>query len=328
MDPDPRPEPAAFREFEIPEALAGERTDRAVSLLTGCSRAAAADAVASGGVLVDGEVERRVARRLAAGSVLGVGIDPLPEPGPLLGDPSVEFTVVHLDDDVVVVDKPAGLVVHPGPGHAGSTLVNGLVARFPELDPSHGPVVGDPDRPGLVHRLDRGTSGLLAVARTPRAYEGLVEQLAGHQVERVYTALVRGDPAHDRGVVDAPIGRSRRNPVRMTVTAEGRPARTHFEVEERFGDPGPLALLTCRLETGRTHQIRVHLHSIGHPVIGDDLYGPHRSVVEVERPFLHARELSFEHPVTGEVVRCTSPLPDDLERVLTDLRRRGAGTEG
>ncbi len=312
----------------MPGALAGERTDRAVSMLTGCSRAAAADAVASGQVFVDGAVERRVSRRLAEGSVLSVVVDPAPAPEPLRADPAVVFDVVHVDGDVAVIDKPAGLVVHPGPGHAGATLVNGLLARFPELDPTSGPVVGEPERPGLVHRLDRGTSGLLVVALSPEAHEGLVAQLVDHDVERVYSALVRGVPGHDRGVVDAPIGRSRRNPMRMTVTAEGRPARTHFVVEEGFEVPEPLALLTCRLETGRTHQIRVHLDSIGHPVIGDDLYGPRRSAVALDRPFLHARRLSFDHPVTGERLSFESPLPEDLRAVLDGLRAPGSGQPG
>jgi 23S rRNA pseudouridine1911/1915/1917 synthase len=166
------------------------------------------------------------------------------------------------------------------------------------------------------------------VALSPEAHEGLVAQLVDHDVERVYSALVRGVPGHDRGVVDAPIGRSRRNPMRMTVTAEGRPARTHFVVEEGFEVPEPLALLTCRLETGRTHQIRVHLDSIGHPVIGDDLYGPRRSAVALDRPFLHARRLSFDHPVTGERLSFESPLPEDLRAVLDGLRAPGSGQPG
>jgi len=317
---DHEPPPETFREFDVPEPLAGERIDRAVSMLTGCSRSAAADAVAAGQVLLDGSAERRVSRRLAAGAHLSVIVDPVPEPLPLVADPEVEFVVVHSDDDIAVIDKPAGLVVHPGPGHRGATLVNGLLAEFPQLDPARPDGVGDPARPGLVHRLDRGTSGLLVVALNPAAYDDLVAQLSAHEVERVYSALVRGVPEHERGLIDAPVGRSRRNPLRMTVTVDGREARTHYEVDEVFSQPQPLALLTCRLDTGRTHQIRVHLDSIGHPVIGDDLYGPQRPVLSLNRPFLHARELSFDHPGSGERVSFSSPLATELDAVLGELR--------
>jgi 23S rRNA pseudouridine1911/1915/1917 synthase len=211
------------------------------------------------------------------------------------------------------------LVVHPGPGHRGATLVHGLVHRFPELDPESGVLVGEPDRPGLVHRLDKGTSGLLVVARTPEAHADLVSQLAAHEVGRVYTALAWGTPEHPHGVIDAPVGRSRRNPLRMTVAVDGRPSRTHYAVDGSFDDPWDCSLLTCRLETGRTHQIRVHLDSVGHPVVGDDLYGPRRASPGLDRPFLHARHLEFVHPVTGERMAFDSPLPDDLRSVLDSL---------
>ena len=309
----------AFLVEEIPDALDGERLDRAVAMLAGCSRAEAADVVAAGTVSVGGRVVTKASHRLVTGDRVALAADPHRPPVEVTADDDVEFTVVHADDEVIVIDKPAGLVVHPGPGHAGSTLVHGLLSRFPELAPEGGEAVGERDRPGLVHRLDRGTSGLLVVARTPEAYESLVSQLATHAVERVYTAVVWGHPEHPHGVIDAPIGRSRRDPLRMTVAVDGRPARTHYDVDGLFNDPVEAALLTCRLETGRTHQIRVHLSSIGHPVVGDPLYGGKRQSFPMPRPFLHARRLVFVHPGTGDEVAFDSPLPPDLSRVLDRL---------
>ena len=303
-----------------PDVLAGERVDRAVALLSDCTRSEASDAITRGDVVVSDRVVTKPSQRLEVGDELVVLVDPRRTPQPLAPDPAVELHVVFEDEDLIVVDKPAGLVVHPGPGHDASTLVHGLAARYPELDPnSWASAVGEPDRPGLVHRLDRGTSGLLVVARTPEAHADLVAQLAAHRVGRVYTALVWGHPEHAHGVIDAPIGRSRRNPLRMTVAVDGRDSRTHYQVDGGFDDPWRSALLTCRLETGRTHQIRVHLDSIGHPVVGDDLYGPRRPTPGLDRPFLHARHLEFIHPGSGETVAFDSPLPQDLEQVLARL---------
>jgi 23S rRNA pseudouridine1911/1915/1917 synthase len=298
----------------VPSALDGERLDRFISLVCDCSRAEATELVRSGGATVGGVAVRKGSHRLAEGDLVVVLADPhRPEPLPT-PDEAVEVRVVHEDADVVVVDKPAGLVVHPGPGHDVGTLVHGLLARYPELAG-----VGEPQRPGLVHRLDRGTSGLLVVARTPDAHADLVEQLSTHEVERVYTALVWRHPRHTHGVIDAPIGRSRREPLRMAVAMDGRQARTHYVVDRAFHDPVEVALLTCELETGRTHQIRVHLASIGNPVVGDPLYGGARQGFEVPRPFLHARRLRFTHPGTGQDVAFESPLPDDLAAVLARL---------
>lgn len=296
----------------LPTALDGERLDRIVSLLTGVSRAEAAALVAGGEVLVDGVPVLAGSRRVRTGQRLTITGAPAPAAG-LRPDPDVVFTVVHADDDVIVVDKPAGLVVHPGAGHEHGTLVHGLLARFPEIA-----TVGDPARPGIVHRLDRGTSGLLVVARTPAAYDALVAQLAARAVERVYTALVWGIPDAPRGVIDAPIGRSARDPERMTVTTRGRPARTRYEVVRSFQQPAELALLRCRLETGRTHQIRVHLAAVGHPVVGDARYQGVRDPLAqaLDRPFLHATRLAFTHPRTGVELRLDSPLPADLVAVL------------
>jgi 23S rRNA pseudouridine1911/1915/1917 synthase len=298
-------------QLAVPEALAGERLDRAVALLTGWTRREVQELIEAGAVLLDGEPVPK-SRRLEAGSVVELRAEPEVEGLPV-ADASVEVVVRHEDADVVVVAKPAGLVVHPGAGHPGGTLVNGLLARYPELAG-----VGDPARPGIVHRLDRDTSGLLVVARTSAAYEGLVEMLAAHDVERRYDALVWGLPAAPRGVIDAPIGRSVRRPTRMAVREGGRAARTAYEVVGTFREP-ELARLECRLETGRTHQIRVHLQAIGHPVVGDAAYGGQRAAIAIDRPFLHAGGLRFAHPVTVVPVAVQEPLAPELAALLDHL---------
>ncbi len=287
----------------VPETLAGERVDRAVALLTGWSRRNVRTLVETGAVLVDGRAVTPSAR-LAAGSRLEWTATPPPEPlpGP---EPDVGVPVVYEDDDLVVVDKPPGLVVHPGSGHRSGTLVGGLLARYDLAG------VGDPERPGIVHRLDRDTSGLLVVARTPAAYEELVRGLAAREIRRVYDAAVVGMPASSRGTVDAPIGRSARTPTKMAVRAGGRDARTHYEVVTTYRD---VSRLTVTLETGRTHQIRVHLAAIDHPIVGDVMYG--RPDARVGRPFLHAARLEFDHPISGAPMRFEAPLPPDLAAAL------------
>ena len=296
----------------IPASLDGERVDRVVALLTGWSRADVQALVERGDVLVDGN-EVGKSHRLRTGSVIELLAEPEADapPGP---EPDVEVDVRHADDDVIVVAKPAGLVVHPGAGHAGGTLVNGLLARYPEIAS-----VGEPMRPGIVHRLDRDTSGLLVVARSPLAYEHLVEQLGARTMERQYIALVWGRPSSPRGVIDAPIGRSETRRTRMAVRDAGRPARTSYDVEESFDEPST-SLVFCRLETGRTHQIRVHLAAIGHPVVGDGTYGGKRDRIALDRPFLHAAVLGFAHPTTEEHVRFEEPLPPELMTVLAQLQ--------
>jgi 23S rRNA pseudouridine1911/1915/1917 synthase len=290
----------------VPDTLAGERVDRALALLTGWSRREVRTLIDDGTVTVDGRVAARSARLEAGATLAWTGAPEADElPGP---DASVPVVVVYEDDDIVVVDKPVGLVVHPGAGHREGTLVHGLLARY---DLSG---VGDPERPGIVHRLDRETSGLLVVARTPAAYDGLVAALGAHDVERSYDAVVLGSPEATQGTVDAPIGRSVRNPTRMSVRAGGREARTHYEVVARYDDA---ARLSVALETGRTHQIRVHLAAIGHPVWGDAVYG--RPDPRIARPFLHAAALEFAHPVTGAPVRCVAPWPADLDAAIAQL---------
>ncbi|MBK9181235.1 MAG: RluA family pseudouridine synthase [Acidimicrobiales bacterium] len=299
----------------LPPALDDERLDRVVAFLADVSRAEAAALVAGGAVLVDGRPVTTRAARVAAGSEVRVALPPRHDRPAVAPDPSVLVPLVYVDDEVIVVDKPAGLVVHPGAGHAQGTLVQGLLARFPELAG-----VGDPDRPGLVHRLDVGTTGLLVVARTSAAHASLVGQLARREVTRRYLALVWGHLTEAAGLVDAPIGRARRDPTRMAVSSQGRAARTRYEAVRAFRDPVAVSLLSCRLETGRTHQIRVHLAAIGHPVVGDRRYGGQRASLPAPRPLLHAAELAFDHPRTGERCTFTARAPADLEQVLEALR--------
>lgn len=301
-------------EEQIPAALAGERLDRLVSLITDCSRSDASVLVAAGGASVDGEVHLIGKIRVKEGQVVRVDPTLLPVTELPAADASVVFDIVHADEHLIIVDKPAGLVVHPGAGNLEGTLVNGLLAHFPEIA-----TVGESHRPGIVHRLDVGTSGLLAVARTERAYHSLVDALKARSVGRVYRALVWGHLANPVGVVDAPIGRDHRDAMRMAVVVDGKPARTRYRVLHEFRTPTDASTLECRLETGRTHQIRVHLAAIGHPVVGDGTYGGVRSGIESPRPFLHAASLELVHPVTGEALTFHSPLPDDLAAVEAGL---------
>ena len=296
----------------VPSALAGERLDRIVALIGDLSRAQAAAPIDAGGVRVDGETAASGKVRLVEGQMIEV--DPLAVPGPVLptADDEVDFGVVYEDDTVIVVDKPAGLVVHPGAGNLDGTLVSGLLARFPDVVE----VGNDPVRPGIVHRLDAGSSGLLVVARNDEAAEHLIEQFADHSATRRYDAVVWGVPDAPHGIIDAPIGRDRGDPLKMAVVAGGRPARTDYRVVGSYSSPAVVSRLECRLETGRTHQIRVHLSSIDHPLVGDPTYGQRRPTLGLERPFLHAAELAFDHPVTGERVTFTSPLAPDLQSWL------------
>jgi len=286
-----------------------------VALLTGCSRSEAEKVIAGGHVAIGGETATRGSRRVCEGETIEVMADPTREPLTLEADESIPVRVVHDDEDLIVVDKPAGLVVHPGAGTHRVTLAAGLLARYPELAG-----VGEALRPGIVHRLDRGTSGLLVVARNESARRDLTAQLAERRMERRYLALVAGRFDEESGVIDAPIGRSDRDRTRMAVTASGRQARTRYEVVSRFAEPGPLTLLECSLETGRTHQIRVHLAEIGHPVVGDQTYGRGRPKLGLDRVFLHSARLRLVHPTSREEMVFTSELPPELRAVLASLR--------
>jgi len=274
------------------------------------SRSAAERLLAGGAVRVDGAV-RAKSHRLEGGEQ--VELEPREAAVPEIEPEDVPFRVVYEDEHLLVVDKPAGVVVHPGAGHASGTLVHGLAGRA---------AGGEEDRPGIVHRLDRDTSGLLVVARSDEAHERLQQLIRERQVERRYTALVRGRPRSWRGTIDAPIGRDRDDPTRRSLdTDTPREAVTHFEVAELLGGH---ALLDVRLETGRTHQIRVHLAAIDLPVVGDPVYGVPES--GLGRQFLHANRLAFTHPFNGERVEVESPLPDDLVAYLERLSAGGTRT--
>lgn len=301
-------------EAGLPDSLAGERLDRVVAMLCDLPRSVAGDLVQGGEVRVDGVVRTRRADRLDAGQVVALTVPDEVAPVGVEPDAGVDVDVVHEDDHVLVVDKPPGLVVHPGAGNPTGTLVHGLLARYPEL-----PRVGEAFRPGIVHRLDRDTSGLLVVARTPEAHAALSSALRDRAVTRHYRTLVWGHVEEPRGQVDAPIGRSTKDPTRMAVVVGGREARTTYEVLTRYVLPVELTELICHLETGRTHQIRVHLQAIGHAVVGDPRYGGDRQSFPAPRQFLHAEHLAFRHPATGEPVSFDSPLPADLREVLSRL---------
>ncbi len=290
---------------------AGERLDRFVARrLPQLSRSAVQRLIDAGKVDVN-HAPGKASYRVEANDVVDVA---QPEPAaPAPTAQPIPLHVIYEDQALAVLDKPAGLVVHPAHGHAAGTLWNGLMARYPELRawPK------DERWPGLVHRLDRDTSGVMVVARTPEARDALRAQFKASQVRKVYLALVIGRPEHEQAHIDAPIARDPQHRQRMAVVEGGRPARTDYRVLEHLGN---YTLLEARPLTGRTHQIRVHLAAIGHPVAGDRVYGPERQRLRLGRPFLHAAELTFRHPLTGQEMAFHAPLPGELERVLGGLR--------
>jgi 23S rRNA pseudouridine1911/1915/1917 synthase len=293
----------------VPDEAAGERLDRFLASLPQIGSRGLAERVLATGVLVDG---RRAAKshRLTGGEE--VEFEPPERPATSLAAEEMDLRIAYEDDHLVVVDKPAGLVVHPAPGHATGTLVHGLLA--------HDVAGGDEDRPGIVHRLDRDTSGLMVVARSEEAHRRLQQLVRGRELERHYRALVVGRPRSRSGRIEAPIGRDRREPMRHSLdTDTPREAVTHFQLVELFPRH---ALLDVKLETGRTHQIRVHLAAIDLPVAGDPVYGRPREL-DLERQFLHAARLAFTHPFTNQRVDVESPLPADLAAAL-ERAARGA----
>ena len=293
----------------MPSDLAGERADRIVAVVAGLSRGAARDLIDAGLVTEQGRpIEPK--QRLAE----GVELDIVVTADPGLQPEDMPLNIRFEDDEVAVIDKPAGMVVHPGAGRTTGTLAAGLLARWPQVEG-----VGQADRWGIVHRLDRDVSGLLVVALTGPSYTALVEALAGRSVRRDYRALVWGAFDAATGTIDAPIGRDPRAPTRMAVQTEGRPARTHYR-RTGYWSSADLSSLEVSLETGRTHQIRVHLSSIGHPVIGDRVYGrPGPPGVDPRRVWLHAAHLEFDHPGAGEKISVDSPLPAELQTSLEAL---------
>jgi 23S rRNA pseudouridine1911/1915/1917 synthase len=298
----------------VEPASAGARLDRWLSeRLTDLSRARLQALIRGGLVRVDGAV-LKAAHRLRGGERVEIEVPPAAVE--TLAPEAVPLSVVYEDDHVLVVDKPAGMVVHPGAGRSGGTLAAAILAHAPATAG-----VGGPRRPGIVHRLDKDTSGLLVVAKTAQAYDDLVEQLSARTVTRRYLAVVHGRVRASESVVDAPIGRHPSNRVKMAIRPVGRGKRaiTRYRVLERFAH---FTVLEVRLETGRTHQIRVHLASLGHPVVGDEVYGKPRSraPVELDGYALHATALAFVHPVFRKVIECTAPIPERMERLLLRLR--------
>lgn len=294
----------------------GERADKVLSVLLACSRTIARGIIDEGHATVEGRV-LRPAEKVHAGDVIRAEV---PEDDhELEPEGDVQFDVVYLDSDIIVVDKPAGLVVHPGSGHRTGTLVNGLIARYPDIVG-----VGQEGRWGIVHRLDRDTSGLLVVARSDAAYDRLVAMMKEREVSRRYLSVVQGEFTNTLGTIDAPIGRDPQNPTRMYLTRVGRPARTHYRRLATW-PTRDATLLSVSLETGRTHQIRIHMRSIRHPIVGDRVYGRRGVVGDIGRPWLHARQLAFSHPTSSEPMDFTAQLPDDLSDSLVSLGEPAGG---
>jgi 23S rRNA pseudouridine1911/1915/1917 synthase len=298
----------------LPEE-AGERLDRAIAVhLPDISRSYAAALVDAGAVGVNGSPASKTSYKLRPGDTIRVEI-PVPQPSGLQAE-AIPLKVLYEDDDLLVVDKPAGMVVHPAPGHSGGTLVNALLAHVPgiELD------MGDEARPGIVHRLDKDTSGLMVVAKRRAAHDNLSRQMAARTMLKEYLAVVAGTPRPPGGIIDAPIARDPRDRQRMAVVPNGRHARTRYATER---DLGRYTLVRATLETGRTHQIRVHMASIGHPVLGDPVYGKRTlkdaAALGLTRQFLHAQSLGFTLPSSGEWREFVSELPEDLRAVLERL---------
>lgn len=304
--------------FVVDEANAGRRLDVALSELCGESRAQVQRWIGTGDVHVDGTPETRPSRKLAIGENIAA-TPPVPVDA-TIGPEAIALDVLFEDEHLIVIAKPAGLVVHPAPGNWSGTLVNALLHHCRDLSG-----IGGVLRPGIVHRLDGGTSGVMVAAKSDRAHVGLGRQFEDHSIQRMYLALVRAAPKADSGRIDRPIGRHAKDRKRMSVrTRAGRDAITEWRVRERFKRAGA-AWLEIRPRTGRTHQIRVHLASIGMPLLGDHVYGrAHRDrarkLPQIERPALHAAMLGFVHPVTGARMRFEVPPPEDLQSALDALR--------
>lgn len=295
-------------EQELIITEAGSRLDKALADLTDLSRSQANDEIKKGGVLVNGK-PAKAKYAVKVGDVITYQLpeeevlDYLPEDLPL--------DIVYQDEAVAVVNKPQGMVVHPSAGHASGTLVNALLYHIKDLSTINGVV-----RPGIVHRIDKDTSGLLMIAKNDQAHQALAEELKAKKSLRKYLAIVHGNLPTDRGVIEAPIGRSDKDRKKQAVMAKGKPALTRFQVLERFG---AYSLVELTLETGRTHQIRVHMAYIGHPVAGDPVYGP-RKTLTGQGQFLHAQTLGFTHPISGEELVFTAPAPAIFQETLEKLR--------
>ena len=300
------------RELTAATEHAGVRLDAFLSADGALTRSQAARLIAEGRVRVNGKPAAKSAR-LSGGETVTVDVPQLRETA--LPPQDIPLDVVYEDDDVIVVNKPTGLVVHPAPGHPDGTLVNALLHHCG--DSLSG--IGGEKRPGIVHRIDRDTSGLIIAAKNDAAHLALSAQLKDHSLSRTYECLVTGNMKQDSGTVDAPIGRSSADRKKMAVVPTGRRAVTHWEVVARY--PG-VTHLRCRLETGRTHQIRVHMAYIGHPILGDTVYGAKKPVPGLTGQCLHATGLRFIHPRTREIVELTCPLPEEFTRMLAKLEKK------
>ncbi|PJI94327.1 RluA family pseudouridine synthase [Luteimicrobium subarcticum] len=306
---------AELRTFPVPDRLAGERVDAALAKMLGISRTRAAEIAATGGVRLDGAVLGK-SDRLLPGGWLEVELpDERDDTPAVVAEPVPGMRIVHDDDDVVVIDKPVGVAAHPSPGWTGPTVVGALVAAGYRISTS-----GAAERQGIVHRLDVGTSGLMVVAKSEHAYTVLKRAFKERTVEKVYHALAQGHPEPTSGTIDAPIGRHPSADYKFAVTSDGKPSVTHYELLEMFPSA---SLVEVHLETGRTHQIRVHFSALRHPLVGDLTYGADPRLaarVGLERQWLHAMRLGFEHPGTGEWLEVTSEYPDDLASALEVVR--------
>jgi 23S rRNA pseudouridine1911/1915/1917 synthase len=299
-----------YRALPVPDGLAGMRLDQALARLFGLSRTAAVGVIDSGAVRLDGMTCAK-SDRVHGGSWLEVTLPPPPAPPTADPTPVDGLTVVHSDDHIVVVDKPVGVASHPSPGWTGPTVVGGVAAMGHRVSTS-----GAAERQGVVHRLDVGTSGLMVVAKSERAYTLLKRAFKEREVTKVYHALVQGHPDPSRGTIDAPIDRHPSSDWKFAVVASGKPSITHYETIEAFR---AASLVEVTLETGRTHQIRVHFAALRHPCVGDLTYGADPRLAArlgLSRQWLHARRLGFEHPDTGEWVEFDSPYPADLQQAL------------
>ena len=305
------------RSLSVPEGLEGERLDAALARLFGLSRTRAAELIADGHVQVDGAPAFK-SQRLVSGSELEVELPPPPAPVEVVPEHVEGMGIVYDDADLVVVDKPVGVAAHPSPGWTGPTVIGGLAGAGFRISTS-----GAAERQGVVHRLDVGTTGLMVVAKSERAYTLLKLAFKERTVDKIYAALVQGHPDPSRGTVDAPIDRHPSSDWKWAVVAGGRESVTHYETVEAFR---AATLLDVHLETGRTHQIRVHMSALRHPCVGDLTYGADPVLAQrlgLTRQWLHAQTLGFEHPGTGERVTFTSPPPPDLARALEILRDEG-----
>ena len=295
--------------FLVNEEQANQRLDVLVATaVTEISRTRSTELVRDGLVLVNGDI-KKAKYKPVIGDEITVSIPPAQELEIAVED--LQLDIVYEDSNVAVVNKPSGMVVHPSFGHSNGTLVNGLMHAIKDLSGINGE-----KRPGIVHRIDKDTSGLLMVAKNDLAHESLSEQLQAKTVKREYIALVHGTIDHERGMIDAPLGRDPKDRIRYEVVENGKPSVTHFEVIKRFAD---YTLVKCRLETGRTHQIRVHMRYIGHSLVGDPLYGPRKTHKSDFGQFLHAKTIGFEHPVTGEFLEFMAELPHEFSDFLAEL---------